>query len=30
MKELNVGVTIHDQLIVSSLLFADDMALIAD
>ena len=30
MKELSLGVKIHDQLIVSILLFADDIALIAD
>ena len=30
MKELNLGVKIHDQFIVSILLFADDIALIAD
>jgi len=30
MKELHLGVKIHDQLIVSILLFADDIALIAD
>ena len=30
MKELNLGVKIHDQLFVSILLFADDLALIAD
>ena len=30
MNELNLGVKMHDQLIVSILLFADDIALIAD
>ena len=30
LKELNLGVKNHDQLIVSILLFADDIALIAD
>jgi len=30
MKELNLGVKIHDQLVVSSLLVADGIALIAD
>jgi len=30
MKELNLGVKIHNQLIVSILLFADDIALIPD
>ena len=30
MKEFNLEVKIHDQLIVSILIFADDIALIAD